>query len=138
MLAVVGFFAGAWALDRRGLAPRADIAPAAALAAARRAGLDGHVFNSARFGGYLMLEGVPTFVDGRADLFGDAFLERYVAATDAIGNWLPELLDRHAVQWTLLEPASPAVGLLGHLPGWQQVYADPYAVIHRRTAPLAR
>ena len=80
-----------------------------------------------------MLEGVPTFVDGRADLFGDAFLQRYVAATDAIGNWLPELLDRYAVQWTLLEPASPAVGLLGHLPGWHQVYADPHAVIHRRS-----
>jgi hypothetical protein len=135
--AIVGFFAGAWALDRRGLMPRPDVAPAAALAAARRAGLDGHVFNSVRFGGYLMLEGVPTFVDGRADLFGDEFLVRYVAATGAIGNWLPDLLDRYAVQWTLLEPSSPAVGLLGHLPGWRQVYADPYAVIHRRLAPVA-
>jgi hypothetical protein len=134
---IAGFFAGAWALDRRGLAPRADIAPAAALAAARRAGLDGPVFNSVRFGGYLMFEGVPTFVDSRADLFGDAFLQRYVAATRAIDNWLPELLDRYAVRWTLLEPSSPAVGLLGHLGGWQQIYADPDAVIDRRTAPPA-
>jgi hypothetical protein len=132
---IVGFFAGAWALDRRGLAPRADIAPGAALAAARRAGLDGHVFNSVRFGGYLMLEDVPTFVDGRADLFGDAFLQRYVAATRAIGNWLPELLDQYAVRWTLLEPSAPAVGLLGHLPGWRQIYADPYTVIHTRQEP---
>jgi hypothetical protein len=134
---IVGFFAGAWALDRRGLAPRADIAPAAALAAARGAGLDGHVFNSARFGGYLMLGGIANFVDGRADLFGDAFLERYVAATRAIGNWLPEMLEQYAIEWTLLEPSSPAVSLLDHLPGWQQIYADGAAVIHRRTAPKA-
>jgi hypothetical protein len=134
---VVGFFAGVWALDRRGLAPRADLAPAAALSAARRAGLNGPVFNSVRYGGYLMLVGVPTFVDGRADLFGDAFLERYVAATRAIGNWLPQLLDQYAVQWTLLEPSSPAVALLGHLPGWRQIYADADAVIHRRTGPPA-
>ncbi len=104
-----GFFATAWAFDRRGLAPRGDIAPAAAVEAARRAGLDGPVFNSVRFGGYLMFVGIPTFVDGRADLFGDAFLERYVAASSAVGNLLPGLLDRYGVGWTLLEPASPAV-----------------------------
>jgi hypothetical protein len=132
---IVGFFAGAWALDRRGLAPPADIAPAAALAAARGAALEGQVFNEARFGGYLTLEGVANFVDGRTDLFGDAFLERYVAATRAIGDWLPELLDRYAIEWTLLEPSSPAVGLLDHLPGWQQIYADGAAVIHRRMVP---
>jgi hypothetical protein len=127
-----GFLAGAWALDRRGLAPKGDVAPAAALAAARRAGLDGPVFNSIRFAGYLLFEGIPTFVDGRADLFGDAFLKRYAAASGAIDDVLPDLLERNAIGWTLLEPASPAVGLLDHLPGWQRAYTDGYAVIHRR------
>ena len=130
-----GFFATAWAFDRRGLAPRGDIAPVAAVEAARRAGLDGPVFNSVRFGGYLMFVGIPTFVDGRADLFGDKFLERYVTASSAVGDLLPGLLDRYGVGWTLLEPASPAATLLDHLPGWQRVYADRYAVIHRRKPP---
>ena len=134
----LGFFATASALDRRGIGPRGDVAPVAAVEAAREAGLGGgHVFNSARFGGYLMLVGIPTFVDGRADLFGDAFLQRYVAASSAVGGWLPELLDRYTVAWTLLEPQSPAAGLLDHLPGWERVYADPYAVIHRRKVPPA-
>jgi hypothetical protein len=128
----IAFFAGAGALDARGLAPPGIVMPAAALAAARQAGLDGRVFNSVRFAGYLLFEGVPVFVDGRADLFGDAFLERYVAATNAVGNWLPKLLDRYHVEWTLLEPSSPAVGLLDHLAGWERVYADAHAVIHRR------
>jgi hypothetical protein len=133
----LGFFATASALDRRGIAPRGDVAPVAAVEAARQAGLAGHVFNSVRFGGYLMLVGIPTFVDGRADLFGDAFLQRYVAASSAVGGWLPDLLDRYTVTWTLFEPQSPAAGLLDHLPGWERVYADPYAVIHRRTPPPA-
>jgi hypothetical protein len=134
---VIAFFGGAWVLNDRGLAPRGAVAPAAAVAAARRHDLDGRVFNSVRFGGYLIFAGVPVFVDGRADLFGDAFLERYVAAANAVGNWLPEILDRYHVEWTLLEPSSPAVGLLDRLTGWERVYADRYAVIHRRQPPAS-
>jgi hypothetical protein len=128
----LGFFASAYALDRHRLAPREDVAPLAAVEAARQAGLDGHAFNSVRFGGYLIFEGIPTFVDGRADLLGDAFLEKYVAASNARGDLLPVLLERYGIAWTLLEPSTPAVGLLDHLPGWQRIYADRYAVIHRR------
>jgi hypothetical protein len=134
---VLGFFATASTLDRRGIAPRADVAPVAAVQAARQAGLAGQVFNSVRFGGYLMLVGIPTFVDGRADLFGDAFLQRFVAAWSAVGDALPDLLGRYTVAWTLLEPQSPAASLLDHLPGWERVYTDPYAVIHRRRPPPA-
>ncbi len=128
----LGLVATVWVLDRQGLAPRSDLAPAAALEIAQRAGLDGHVFNSVRFGGYLLFTKIPAFVDGRADLYGDAFLERYVAASNAIDGWLPELLDRYNVNWTLLEPSVPAVSLLDHLPGWRRIYSDRYAVIYRR------
>jgi hypothetical protein len=125
-------FATVRLLNQSGLAPRAEVAPVEALAAARRAGLDGHVFNSVRFGGYLMFEGIPTFVDGRADLFGDAFLKRYVMAMNTLGGLLPDLLDRYAIRWTLLEPQSPAAGLLDHLPGWERLYADAQAAVYRR------
>jgi hypothetical protein len=50
---------------------------------------------------------------------------------------LPELLNRYTVAWTLLEPQSPAASLLDHLSGWERIYADSYAVIHRRTPPPA-
>jgi hypothetical protein len=122
-------------LDRRGVRPRADVMPAAAVDAARAAGLDGHVLNSIRFGGYLMFVGIPTFVDGRADLFGDAFLAHDAAASLGVGNALPDLLDRYAIAWTLFEPQSPAVGLLDHQPGWERVYTDAYAVVHRKKTP---
>ncbi len=99
------FLSTAIALDRRGVAPRGNVAPAAAVEAARRAGLDGPVLNSIRFGGYLMFVGIPTFIDGRADLFGDAFLAQNAAAEAGIDNALPELLDRYAGH---LDPARTA------------------------------
>jgi hypothetical protein len=135
VVVVVAALATALMLNRRGLAPRDYVTPIAAVEAARQAGLTGHVFNSLRFGGYLMFLGIPTFIDGRADLFGDAFLKRYAEATGGVGDALPDLLKRYAVQWTLLEPQTPAVSLLDLLPGWERVYTDKYAVIHRRRIP---
>jgi hypothetical protein len=50
---------------------RADdhVTPSSALAAATRLGLEGPVFNSEVFGGYLTFRGIPTFIDGRAELY---------------------------------------------------------------------
>ena len=128
----LGFCTTAVALDRYDLRPRETVAPVAAVQAARAAGLTGHVLNSILFAGYLMFEGIPTFIDGRADLFGDVFLARYVAATSGIGDGLPSLLDHYGVDWTIFEPLSPAVTVLDHLPGWERTYADRYAVVSHR------
>ncbi len=106
--------------------------PSSALAAARRLGLAGHLFNNEGFGGYLVFSGVPTFIDGRIELFGDRFLARYLDAANGDAHVLRDLLDRWDVRWTLLAPDQAAVGLLDHLPGWRRVYADARAVIHVR------
>jgi hypothetical protein len=108
------------------------IAPAPALAAARQAGLTGPVFNDYDFGGYLIFEGVPVFVDGRIDLYGDDFMRAYAAALDHEGDALSPLLERHHVAWTLLKPDEAAVAALDRDPGWERVYADASAVVHRR------
>jgi hypothetical protein len=131
----LGFWATALGLNRNGLQPRETVAPVAAVAAARAAGLTGRVFNSGRFGGYLEFLGIPIFLDGRADLFGDAFLERFASAIWGIEDSLPGLLDDYAVEWTILEPRNPGVTVLDHLPGWERIYADEYAVVFRRRAP---
>ncbi len=108
------------------------IAPASALAAAERAGLSGPVLNDYDFGGYLIFQGRRPFVDGRVDLYGDDFMRAYAAALDAKGDALPRLLDRYNITWTLLQPATRASSVLDRLPGWERVYADDSAVIHRR------
>jgi hypothetical protein len=110
------------------------VTPAAALQASQRLGLEGPVFNSEGFGGYLIFRGVPTFIDGRIEMYGDAFLQRDYQAENGNETVLAELLSRHHIAWTLLRPEAGAVLVMDHLPGWQRVYSDAYAVIHRRLA----
>ncbi len=43
-----------------------------------------------------------------------------------------EILARYQIAWTLLPPAIGAAGVMDRLPGWERVYADNRAVIHRR------
>jgi len=108
------------------------IAPKAALAAAERAGFTGPVFNDYDFGGYLIFRGIAPFVDGRVDLYGDDFMRAYANALNAEDDALPRLLDRYRVTWTLLPPRVPAAAALDRLEGWERVYADSDAVVHRR------
>ena len=110
------------------------VTPSSALAAAARLGLDGPVFNSEVFGGYLAFRSVPSFIDGRAELYGNAFLERYLAAERGDEPALATLLARYRITWTLLMPEQGAVSRLDALPGWRRVYTDAEAVVHMRVA----
>jgi hypothetical protein len=114
-----------------GYAPPAQNTPEDALRAAERAGVSGHVLNSFDFGGYLIFRGVPVFIDGRAEMYGDTFLERYLDATNLTdARQLPLLLKRYQVEWTLLRRGTPAVAVLDRMPGWRRVYTDDLAVVH--------
>jgi len=108
--------------------------PALAVRAVQEAGVKGPVLNNYNWGGYLIYSGIPVFVDGRADLYGDAFLKEYI---EAVGlrttDGLEKLLAKHQITWTLFEPGSTAVALLDHLPGWRRLYTDGTAVVHVRT-----
>ena len=119
---------------------RADdpVTPGAALAAAERLGLAGPVYNSEAFGGYLIFRGVPSFIDGRVELYGDAFVTQDFQAENGNEPALTALFAQYRIGWTLLLPQTGAVGVLDRLPGWQRVYADDRAVIHRRVDFAAR
>ncbi len=112
--------------------------PGAALAAATRLGLSGPVFNSEMFGGYLIFRGVPVFIDGRVEMYGNDFLAKDYQAERGDQAAVKELLARYHIAWTLLLPGAGAVGVLDRLAGWERVYADDRAVIHRRTDPAGR
>jgi hypothetical protein len=113
------------------------VTPSSALAAAARLGLNGPVFNSEGFGGYLIFRGIPTLIDGRAELYGNAFLDRYLAAERGDEAALTALLARYGITWTLVVPQQGAISRLDVLPGWRRVYTDAQAVIHMRVAPPA-
>ena len=119
---------------------RADdpVTPGAALAAAARLGLAGPVYNSEAFGGYLIFRGVPSFIDGRVELYGDTFVTEDFQAENGNEPALTALFARYHIGWTLLLPQAGAIGVLDRLPGWERVYADGQAVIHRRVDFAAR
>ncbi len=80
-----------------------------------------------------------TFIDGRTELYGGAFIARYVARRHACRprRTSSRSSTNFRIDATLLPPAAPAVALLDTLPGWQRLYADDIAVVHVRT-PLAQ
>jgi hypothetical protein len=125
LAAAVGILAIARPIDRSGDA----VTPQAALAAARRLGVSGPVLNSEAFGGYLAFSGVPVFIDGRVELYGNDFLAIYLAAERGDAVRLAGLLDRYHIAWTLLQTGSPIVAALDRLPGWRRVYADDRALV---------
>ncbi|MBV8777589.1 MAG: hypothetical protein JO258_10380 [Alphaproteobacteria bacterium] len=108
------------------------VTPQAALDAAHRRGLTGPVFNSEAFGGYLVFAGVPVFIDGRIELYGNGFLAAYLAAERGDPGALAALLGDYRIGWTLLQAQAPAVAALDRLPGWRRAYADAQAVVHVR------
>ena len=112
--------------------------PAAALAAVEADHVGGPVLNDYGFGGYLIFSGIEPFIDGRAELYGDAFIKRYVEAMTLTSDQLPQLLAEYGITWTLISPNRPAVVLLDHLPGWRRLYADDIAVVHVREDQAAR
>ncbi len=91
------------------------------------------VLNEYGMGGYLIYKGVKPFIDGRSDMYGDAFFDAYSKAVQPDRAKLVALLARRHVAWTILDANNAAVQVLDGLPGWKRLYADRYAVVHVRT-----
>jgi len=122
------------------LGPEPKYAPAAAVRAVEQAHIAGNVLNDYNFGDYLIFRGIKTFIDGRADMFGDPFLKRYYEAVHGDSDELPALIKQYDITWTIFPPDARAVALIGHLPGWRRFYADDTAVVQVRDGamPAAR
>ncbi|HEY2661476.1 MAG TPA: hypothetical protein VGI79_17285 [Caulobacteraceae bacterium] len=90
------------------------------------------VLNDYGFGGYLIFRGVRPYVDGRTDLYGDAFMHRYYRIVSPDPALLDQTLSHDAITWTILPPNQPLVALMDARPGWRRLYADRFAVVHVR------
>jgi hypothetical protein len=91
----------------------------------------GPVFNHYDWGGYLIWRLYPSdkvFIDGRADLYGDAFMHQFAETYQLKGSWYRTLEDR-GIQTVLVPPESPIATGLRRAPGWTASYEDPRAVV---------
>jgi hypothetical protein len=113
--------------------PPEAIAPKGAIEFVRGKNISGNVFNAYDLGGYLIFSGIPTFVDGRALPFGDAFLHRYF---DAVGltdiNDAFELLDEYKVSWVILHPHEALALALARSALWDEAYSDKFSIVFVR------
>jgi hypothetical protein len=122
-----------------GKGPGVWVTPKAAVDAALARGAQGRVLNDYIFGGYFIRRGIPVYIDGRGDAYGDSTMRAMRNAFDLRSSGaLDSLLDGHQVQWTVLRSGVAAIALLDHLPNWRRAYADSVAVVHLRRGPTDR
>jgi hypothetical protein len=91
------------------------------------------VLNAYNFGSYLIFRGIRPYIDGRVELYGNDFLQRYLEMTRLSHALLAQALARRHIAWTLFQAGSPVADMMDLMPGWKRLYADRFAVIHVRT-----
>jgi hypothetical protein len=106
------------------------VSPVSALAHVPRFVRETPVLNDYGFGGYLIWNDVKPFIDSRADLYGDIFLQNYATIISPDKDALAASLAFHHVRWTIFSSQSPVVKLLDDTPGWRRFYTDKLAVVH--------
>ena len=92
---------------------------------------EGHLFNSYNWGGYLIWRTYPQFrvyIDGRADVYGDAFIFDYISIYNAKPGW-EEKLENQAVQTVLVESDAPLANELRQSSAWHIAFTDKLSTI---------
>ncbi len=114
--------------------------PIAAIAHVPEAILRQPVFNDYNLGAYLIFRGVRPFIDGRAELYGDAFIANYARIViDQDRGARQATFAKYGIVWTVFTPGNPFNAILDELPGWRILYRDKFAVVRVRTTlgPIA-
>ena len=91
----------------------------------------GNLFNSYNWGGYLIWRLYPqyqVYIDGRADLYGDAFIFDYLSIYNAEPGW-EDKLNHQDIKTVLVESDAPLANMLRQLPAWHVSFTDKGSVI---------
>lgn len=95
----------------------------------------GPILNHYNWGGYFIWKLYPryrVYIDGRADLYGDAFMDHFAATYYLTSPWREEL-DRWQIRTVILPPTTPLVTALRAEPAWKVVYEDSQAAVLTRS-----
>lgn len=67
--------------------------------------INGRMFNTYHYGGYLIYRLFPAqkvFIDGRADMYGDDFVKEYIEISTGTPGW-KTLFERHSIDYLLVQ-----------------------------------
>jgi hypothetical protein len=96
----------------------------------------GPLFNSYNWGGYLIYKlwpAYPVYIDGRTDLYDDAFIRRYLDVVAGGEGW-QQKLDEDGIKLVLIESDSSLARFLRDDPAWTELYHDDMASVFARQA----
>ncbi len=122
------------------LAPQAAIKaeeeslPAKAVEFIQKNNPSGPLFNSYNWGGYLIFKlwpDYPVYIDGRTDLYDDAFIRRYLNVATGGEGW-QQTLDEDGINLVLIESDSTLAKFLRGSSAWEEIYQDDLAVVFVR------
>jgi len=117
------------------LAPAENVAnPRSLIAAIPPALRDQPVFNEYSFGGPLILAGIRPYIDGRSELYGDAFMTDYVRILGGDMARFDRAVARYDIRWAMLPAKSDLGAALEKSGGWKRTYADRVGAIYVRDA----
>jgi hypothetical protein len=92
------------------------------------------VFNEYSFGGPLILAGIRPYIDGRSEMYGDAFMTDYSAIADGDLARFDQAVKRYGIRWAILPQDLKLKKKLDGSPAWRPIYSDKVGVILVRTA----
>lgn len=108
--------------------------PVAAVEFIRAQRLAGPIYNTYEWGGFLIHRLYPehrVYIDGRADMYGDAFFDEFMKVYDGEDRW-EEVFQRYGVRTVLVKPRAPLATLLRQRTDWAKVFEDDQSVIFTR------
>ncbi len=125
-LCVAAFASTLFLSDRAQIGPEPSTKdyPAAGVQYIKDRGLRGNLFNTYHWGGFLIWSFYPerrVFIDGRPDMYGDAFVEEYRKLHDARFGW-EQVIEAHQIEIALVEKESRTATLLAASKEWEEVF----------------
>jgi hypothetical protein len=90
------------------------------------------MLNHYNWGGYFIWRLYPeyrVYIDGRADLYGDAFLDDLATTYYMKGDSWRSPFEKWGIRTVVLPPDAPLITALEALPDWETIYADSQAVV---------
>jgi hypothetical protein len=138
LLLVIAPLTAATFIVRRSIAKQPQVEaenfPSAAVDFIKSNNIPQPIYNEYHWGGYLIWKLYPdyrVYIDGRADVYGDALLEEFFTVHDGARTWRKPL-DEYGIRTVLVEPDTAIASLLRQDPAWQKVFEDHQTVVFVR------
>jgi hypothetical protein len=94
------------------------------------------LLNDYMFGGPLILAGIRPYIDGRAEMYGDAFVINYSKIVlDGDLSSFSEAVKKYDIRWTMLSRGDKRlIEAIEASGSWTRIYSDEVGVIDVRSA----